>query len=157
VINADEDTTGMPWYDKELFEICKAAHNKATEAIREMAPLVMDKQLQEEIKAFLLKKQGVVERGGLRGAWAKNGIGIDLGYDYFAPFIKDGKGCTGGNKGIANCLKKYCAVYYDSFSEGFKEKITQKLYDDLIEKYNQEMEQYETELDEICEEMVLKA
>ena len=156
-IYANENTSGMPWYDKELIKICKAAHAEAMIAISKMNPLVMDKQLQEEIKAFMLKKQGVVERGGLRGAWAKNGIGIDLGYDYFAPFIKDGKGCTGGNKGIANCLKKYCAVYYDSFSEGFKEKITQKLYDDLIEKYKQEMEQYKAELDEICEEMALKA
>ena len=156
-IYANENTSGMPWYDKELIKICKAAHAEAMIAIREMAPLVMEEPLIEEIKAFLLKKQGVVERGGLRGAWAKNGIGIDLDYDYFAPFIKDGKGCTGGNKGIANCLKKYCAVYYDSFSEGFREKITQKLYADLIEKYEQEMEQYEAELDEICEEMVLKA
>ncbi len=148
VINADENGRGMPWYDKELIKICKAAHAEAMIAIRKMEPLVMNKQLQEEIKAFLLKKQGVVERGGIRGSLVKSGINVDLESKYFDSFIKDG---------IKNCLKKYCAVYYDSFYKGFKEKITQKLYDDLIEKYNEEMEQHEVELDEIFDKMTLKA
>lgn len=138
----------MQWYDNKMMEICKTAHERAEKTVRDMDPLIFGSTQRNEVMAFLKNSQQRVKTGGFfRGGWAKAGVNVDLEYQHFAPFIKDG---------IKKSMEKYCAVYKDEFLKGFNAEIYDRLIKNLTAACKKTIDEYEKQIDTIKKTMILK-